>query len=201
MSVPPGCLLNLRRHYFATQHDCIHIIPHPAKVTGTPLDWWPCARGPWGAGFNQRDRVPSAFSFDGQSNKAGSSMTHQSARVRAGGERWWRRDENSRFRLQQRSTDLCSHTAAIAEVTSVELKHWSAARMTMGALLLSDHQSQIRGSILQRHGGPSGWGHGSCLTLQPWHVSILVISLDLVWIMFRIWCLHWTTSPRVTFQG
>lgn len=35
MSVPPGCLLNLRRHYFATQHDCIHIIPHPTKVAGT----------------------------------------------------------------------------------------------------------------------------------------------------------------------
>lgn len=37
MSVPPGCLLNLRRHYFATQHDCIHIIPHPTKVAGAPL--------------------------------------------------------------------------------------------------------------------------------------------------------------------
>lgn len=37
MSVPPGCLLNLRRHYFATQHDCIHIIPHPTKVVGAPL--------------------------------------------------------------------------------------------------------------------------------------------------------------------
>lgn len=89
MSAPSGCLLNLRRHYFTTQHDCIHIIPHPAKGAGTPLAWRPCARGPWGAGFNQQDRDPSAFSVDGQSNKAGSSMTHQSARVRAGGE--WQR--------------------------------------------------------------------------------------------------------------
>lgn len=56
MSVPPGCLLNLRRHYFATQHDCIHIIPHPAKVTGAPPAWRPCALG-----FNQRDRDPSAL--------------------------------------------------------------------------------------------------------------------------------------------
>ncbi len=83
MSVPSRCLLNLRRHYFATQHDCIHIIPHPIKVAITPLAWWPCGRCPQGAGFNQRDWDPSAFSFDGQSNKAGSSMTHQSARVTA----------------------------------------------------------------------------------------------------------------------
>lgn len=79
---------------------------------------------PWGAEFNQRDRDPSAFSFDGQSNKAGSSMTHQSARVRARGEhqrqlllllRW---GENSHFRTpaQQRLADLCPRTAALAEV-------------------------------------------------------------------------------------
>lgn len=124
MSVPPGCLLNLRRHYFTTQHDCIHIIPHPTKVASTPFAWWPCASGPWRAGFNQRDRDPSAFSFDGQSNKAQSSMTHQSARVRAEGERrWllqcWRRGANSRFRppTQQRLTDLCPHTPALSEVT------------------------------------------------------------------------------------
>lgn len=78
MSVPPGCLLNLRRHYFATQHDCIHIIPHPTKVTGAPLAWRPCAQGPRGGASLRRERQ-GPFSFDGQSNKAGSSMTHQSA--------------------------------------------------------------------------------------------------------------------------
>lgn len=51
MSVPPGCLLNLRRHYFTTQHDCIHIIPHPAKVTCTPPAWRPCALGPGEGGW------------------------------------------------------------------------------------------------------------------------------------------------------
>lgn len=162
MSVPPGCLLNLRRHYFATQHDCIHIIPHPTKVAGTPLAWWPCARGPWRAGFNQRDRDPSAFSFDGQSNKAWSSMTHQSAHVRAGGEwRWrrllrrWRRGANSRFRppTQQRLTDLCPHTAALAEVTRGIAALISREDDNGCVLSLSDHQSQIRSSILQRDGG------------------------------------------------
>lgn len=34
MSAPRGCLANLRRHYFATQRDCIHITAHPAKVAG-----------------------------------------------------------------------------------------------------------------------------------------------------------------------
>lgn len=64
MSVPQGCLLNLRRHYFATQHDCIHIIRHPAKVAGTPLARRPCVWGPWRGGeggFNQRDGDPSAL--------------------------------------------------------------------------------------------------------------------------------------------
>lgn len=73
MSGPLGCLLNLRRHYFTTQHDCIHIIPHPAKVASKPLAWRPCAQGDLGGlGCNQRerDRDPSAFSCDGQSNKA-----------------------------------------------------------------------------------------------------------------------------------
>lgn len=124
MSGPPGCLLNLRHHYFTTQHDCIHIIPHPTKVTSTSLAKWPCAWRPWGAEFNQRDRDPSAFSFDGQSNKAGSSMTHQSARVRARGEHQrqllllLRRGENSHFRTpaQQRLADLCPRTAPLAEV-------------------------------------------------------------------------------------
>lgn len=48
MSVPPGCLLNLRRHYFTTQHDCIHIIPHPAKVALTQIAWRPCNWRPVG---------------------------------------------------------------------------------------------------------------------------------------------------------
>lgn len=39
MSGPSDCLLNLRCHYFPTQHDCIHIIPHPTKVAGTPPAW------------------------------------------------------------------------------------------------------------------------------------------------------------------
>lgn len=102
MSVPPGCLLNLRHHYFTTQHDCIHIIPIPPR---SPLTWRPCARGLVGLGLSRERQRP--FSVDGQSNKARSSMTHQSARVSFGGEHCHRRrGENSRCRppSQQRLT-------------------------------------------------------------------------------------------------
>lgn len=48
MSGPPGCLLNLRHHYFFTQHDCIHIIPYPTKVALTQIALWPCDWRPLG---------------------------------------------------------------------------------------------------------------------------------------------------------
>lgn len=74
MSVPPDCLLNLRRHYFAAQHDCIHITAHPTKVTATPPACRPCAGAiVWGRGLVGSDRDPSAL-MDSRS-----SMTHQSA--------------------------------------------------------------------------------------------------------------------------
>lgn len=51
MSVSPGCLLNLRHHYFSTQHDCIHIIPHPAKVAAHHLSGDLALGGPGEGGW------------------------------------------------------------------------------------------------------------------------------------------------------
>lgn len=63
MSVSPCCLLNLRRHYFATQHDCIHITPQQGRRHAALRAT--LRRGPLeGAGFNREDGDPSASSSE-----------------------------------------------------------------------------------------------------------------------------------------
>lgn len=84
-------------------------------------------------------------------------MTHQSTRVRAGGGEWrrqrWRRGENRRFKppTQKRLTDLCPRTAALTEATQRGIAALISGEDDNSCVLsLSDHQSQVRSSILQR---------------------------------------------------
>lgn len=87
--------------------------------------------------------------------KLGAQWHTNQPHVSAGGERCRRRRvENSRFRpqSQQRLTYAPTRRPSLRS-HNVELQHWSVARMTMGVLSLSDHQSQV---ILQRDGGLVG---------------------------------------------
>lgn len=99
MSVLPGCLLNLWRHYFATQHDCIHITAHPTKVTATPPACRPCARGYCvGAGLSREWQGP--FSFDGQQELNDTPISRVSAGDGERHRRLW--GENGLFRAPSR---------------------------------------------------------------------------------------------------
>lgn len=105
--------------------------------------------GPLGAGFNQKDRDPSAFSFDGQSNKAQSSMTHQSASVRVEEEQRWKQLLQHWPRGENKPVEWCPRTVALAEVTRRGIAALISSKNDNVCCRLTNHTLAKRWSCLQ----------------------------------------------------